>query len=287
MAKKALGRGLGTLIPGAGAPQEQEQEENTGPSPELEIARIVPNRFQPRQVFEDKALEELADSIRIHGVIQPVLVRRLNNGAYELIAGERRWRAAQIAGLKKIPVVVKDIPDEKSLEIALIENLQRENLNPIEAAEGYQRLLKEFSISQEEIAARVGKERSTITNYLRLLSLPEKIKDYLATSLLTPGHAKAILSIPDREEQVRFAGHLVTRGASVREAEAWSKDWGTKKRKKKVLEKRDPTLRDVEERLQRIFGTKVRIFAEKKGGKVVLEYYTLEDLNRILEVVEG
>src|SRR3989304_2801241 len=134
MTKKALGRGLGTLIPGAGVPQEQE--EGTGPSAEVEIARIVPNRFQPRQVFEDKALEELADSIRTHGVIQPILVRRLNNGTYELIAGERRWRAAQIPGLKKIPVLVKDITDEKSLEIALIENLQRENLNPMAAAQG-------------------------------------------------------------------------------------------------------------------------------------------------------
>ena len=285
MTKRALGRGLGTLIPGAGVPQEEEEIRE--PASEMEIARIVPNRFQPRQGFEDKALEELTASIRIHGVIQPILVRRLNNGVYELIAGERRWRAAQIAGLKKIPVVVKDIPDEKSLEIALIENLQRENLNPIEAAQGYQRLLKEFTLSQEEIATRVGKERSTITNYLRLLSLPEKIKDYLAKSLLTPGHAKAILAISDRDEQIRFAGHLVARGASVREAEAWSKEWGAKKRKKKVIERRDPTFKDVEERLQRVFGTKVRIFPEKKGGKVVLEYYTLEDLNRILEVVEG
>ena len=285
MIKKALGRGLGTLIPGAGVPQEEEEIRE--PASEMEIARIVPNRFQPRQVFEDKALEELTASIRIHGVIQPILVRRLNNGVYELIAGERRWRAAQIAGLKKIPVVIKDIPDEKSLEFALIENLQRENLNPIEAAQGYQRLLKEFTLSQEEIATRVGKERSTITNYLRLLSLPEKIKDYLAKSLLTPGHAKAILAISDRDEQIRFAGHLVARGASVREAEVWSKEWGAKKRKKKVIERRDPTFKDVEERLQRVFGTKVRIFPEKKGGKVVLEYYTLEDLNRILEVVEG
>ena len=285
MTKRALGRGLGTLIPGAGVPQEEEEIRES--ASEMEIARIVPNRFQPRQVFEDKALEELTASIRIHGVIQPILIRRLNNGVYELIAGERRWRAAQIAGLKKIPVVIKDIPDEKSLEFALIENLQRENLNPIEAAQGYQRLLKEFTLSQEEIATRVGKERSTITNYLRLLSLPEKIKDYLAKSLLTPGHAKAILAISDRDEQIRFAGHLVARGASVREAEVWSKEWGAKKRKKKVIERRDPTFKDVEERLQRVFGTKVRIFPEKKGGKVVLEYYTLEDLNRILEVVEG
>ncbi len=191
-----------------------------------------------------------------------------------------------MAGLKKIPVVVKDLSNEKSLEIALIENLQRENLNPIEAAQGYQRLIKEFNLSQEEVSKRVGKERSTVANYLRLLTLPEKVRDYLSRSVLTPGHAKAILSIADREEQVRFADHLASRGASVREAEVWSKSWGVQKRKKRVIERRDPNLKDVEERLQRIFGTKVRIYPEKKGGRVVLEYYTVDDLNRILEIVD-
>lgn len=281
MTKKALGRGLGTLIPGVSGPAVEAGE----PASDLEIDRIVPNRYQPRHVFEDKSLEELADSIRINGVIQPVIVRRLDNGVFELIAGERRWRAAQKAGLKKIPVVVKDIPDEKSLEIALIENLQRENLNPIEAAQGYLRLIKEFNLSQEDVSTRVGKERSTVANYLRLLTLPEKIRDYLSRSILTPGHAKAILSIADREEQIRFADHLAGRGASVREAEVWSKSWGVQKRKKRIIEKRDPNLKDVEERLQRIFGTKVRIYPEKKGGRIVLEYYTVDDLNRILEIV--
>ncbi len=282
MIKKALGRGIGTLIPGGSA----SPAEGRVPVAEVEIARIVPNRYQPRHVFEDKGLEELADSIRVNGVIQPVIVRWLEDGTYELIAGERRWRAAQIAGLTRIPVVVRDTGDEKSLEIALIENIQRENLNPIEAAQGYQRLLKEFSLSQEEIAARVGKERSTVANCLRLLGLPEKIRDYLSQSLLTSGHAKAILSISDRDEQVRFAEQIVNRGASVREAETWSKSWGIKKRKKRVIERRAPTLKDVEERLQRIFGTKVRIYEEKRGGKIVLEYYTLDDLNRILDVVD-
>ncbi len=283
MIKKALGRGIGTLIPGAGGSSQEEKV----PVAEVEVSKIVPNKYQPRQVFEDKRLEELADSIRVNGVIQPVIVRWLEDGTYELIAGERRWRAAQIVGLKKIPVVVKEIGDEKSLEIALIENLQRENLNPVEAAQGYQKLLKEFNLTQEEIAARVGKERPTIANYLRLLSLPEKIRDYLSRSLLTPGHAKAILSIADRDEQIRFAEHIVSRGASVREAEVWSKSWGVlKKKKKRVIERRDPTLKDVEERLQRIFGTKVRIYEEKRGGRVVLEYYTMDDLNRILDVVD-
>lgn len=282
MTKKALGRGLGTLIPGVSGPAA----EPIGAVTEMEVVRIVPNKYQPRHLFEDKSLEELADSIRVNGVIQPVIVRHLDGGAYELVAGERRWRAAQMAGLKKIPVVVKDLSNEKSLEIALIENLQRENLNPIEAAQGYQRLIKEFNLSQEEVSKRVGKERSTVANYLRLLTLPEKVRDYLSSSVLTPGHAKAILSIAGREEQIRFADHLANRGASVREAEVWSKIWGVQKRKKRVIERRDPNLKDVEERLQRVFGTKVRIYPEKKGGRVVLEYYNVDDLNRILEIVE-
>ncbi len=280
--KKALGRGLETLIPTAGGSPSGGGE----PVSEVEAVRIVPNRYQPRQVFEDKGIEELADSIRINGIIQPIIVRGLDNGLYELIAGERRWRAAQIAGLKRIPVIIKDVSDERSLQIALIENLQREDLNPIEAAQGYQRLLKEFNLSQEEIAKRVGKDRSTVANFLRLLTLPEKIKGYLSRSLLTPGHAKAILSLSNRDEQVRFGDHLVSRGASVREAETWVRGWGTQKRKKRVIERRDPNLKDVEDRLQRIFGTKVRIYNEKRGGKIILEYYTMDDLNRILEIVD-
>ena len=282
MTKKALGRGIGTLIPGAGGSHVEARDQVA----EVEIVKIIPNRYQPRQVFDDKGLEELSDSIKANGVIQPIIVRRFENGTYELIAGERRWRAAQIVGLKKIPVVVKDISNERSLEIALIENLQRENLNPVEAAQGYQRLLKEFNLTQEEVATKIGKERSTIANYLRLLTLPDKIIDYLSRSLLTPGHAKAILSIQGRDEQISFAGHIVNKSASVREAEKLSKSWGAKKRKKVVVEKRDPTFKNVEERLQRIFGTKVRIYQEKKGGKIVLEYYTMDDLNRILEVVD-
>ncbi|MBI5192845.1 MAG: ParB/RepB/Spo0J family partition protein [Nitrospirae bacterium] len=283
MIKKALGRGLSTLIP-----QTENVHAEGGVSiSEIEISRIVPNKYQPRHVFEDGRLEELANSISVNGVIQPVIVRHLDNGVYELIAGERRWRAARIAGLKKIPVVVKDLSNEKSLEIALIENLQRENLNPIEAALGYQRLLNEFNLTQEDVAVRIGKERSTVANYLRLLGLPEKVKEYLSASVLSPGHAKAILSLASAAEQTKFAEHLVSKGASVREAEIWAKDWGVQKKKKKVMEKKDSSLKEVETRFQRVFSTKVRIQEEKKGGKIVVEYYSVDDLNRILEIVEG
>lgn len=283
MIKKALGRGLSTLIPQT----ENVQSEGWVSVSEIEISRIVPNKYQPRHVFEDSRLEELANSISVNGVIQPVIVRHLDNGVYELVAGERRWRAAQIAGLKKIPVVVKDLSNEKSLEIALIENLQRENLNPIEAALGYQRLLNEFNLTQEDVARRIGKERSTVANFLRLLGLPEEVKEYLSASVLSPGHAKAILSLASAAEQIRFADHLVSKGASVREAEAWVKDWGVQKKKKKIMGKKDPSLKEVETRFQRVFGTKVRIQEEKKGGKIVVEYYSVDDLNRILEIVEG
>lgn len=283
MIKKALGRGLSTLIP-----QTENVKAEGGVSvSEIEISRIVPNKYQPRHVFEDDRLEELANSISVNGVIQPVIVRHLDNGVYELVAGERRWRAAQIAGLKKIPVVVKDLSNEKSLEIALIENLQRENLNPIEAAMGYQRLLNEFNLTQEDVAVRIGKERSTVANYLRLLGLPEEVKEYLSASVLSPGHAKAILSLSSAAEQIRFADHLVSKSASVREAEAWVKEWGVQKKKKKVMEKKDSSLKEVETRFQRVFGTKVRIQEEKKGGRIVVEYYSVDDLNRILEIVEG
>ncbi len=283
MTKKVLGRGLETLIPGAGTRPEVNRESIS----ELELTRIIPNKYQPRQFFEDTALKELADSIREHGVIQPIIVRHINNGAYELVAGERRWRAAQIAGLNKIPVVIKELSNEKSLEVALIENLQRENLNPVESAQGYQRLTEEFGLTQEEIAARVGKERSTVTNYLRLLTLPDKIQEYLSRSVITTGHAKAILSFTNRNDQLRFAEYIVKKGASVRETELMAKRWGIKKGKKKVVESKDVAIRDVELRLQRTLGTKVRIQEEKKGGKIVVEYYSTDDLTRILELVEN
>ncbi|MCC7202089.1 MAG: ParB/RepB/Spo0J family partition protein [Nitrospirae bacterium] len=283
--KMVLGRGLGTLIPGAAA--HARPDDSRIPVSELELTRIIPNKYQPRQFFEDTALRELADSIKEHGVIQPVIVRHINDGAYELVAGERRWRAAQIAGLNKIPVVIKDLSNEKSLEIALIENLQRENLNPIESAQGYQRLTDEFGLTQEEIAAKVGKERSTVTNYMRLLTLPEKIQEFLSRSVITTGHAKAILSFTNRNEQLRFAEYIVNKGASVRETEYLAKKWGIKKGKKKVVESKNVAIRDVELRLQRTLGTKVRIQEEKKGGKIVVDYYSTDDLTRILELVEN
>ncbi|MCC6542942.1 MAG: ParB/RepB/Spo0J family partition protein [Nitrospirae bacterium] len=282
--KMALGRGLGTLIPGAAA--TTGAKDNRESISELELTRIIPNKYQPRQFFEDTALSELADSIREHGVIQPIIVRHITDGAYELVAGERRWRAAQIAGLSKIPVVIKDLSNEKSLEIALIENLQRENLNPVESAQGYRRLTEEFGLTQEEIAARVGKERSTVTNYLRLLTLPVKIQEYLSRSVITTGHAKAILSFTNRNDQLRFADYIVKKGSSVRETELLAKRWGISKGKKKVVEPKDVAIRDVELRLQRMLGTKVTIQEEKKGGKIVVEYYSVDDLTRILEVVE-
>ena len=189
--------------------------------------------------------------------------------------------------MNKIPVVIKDLSNEKSLEIALIENLQRENLNPVESAQGYQRLSEEFGLTQEEIAARIGKERSTVTNYLRLLALPDKIQEYLSRSVITTGHAKAILSFTGRNDQLRFAEYIVKKGASVRETELLAKRWAIKKGKKKVVESKDVSIRDVELRLQRTLGTKVRIQEEKKGGKIVVEYYSTDDLTRILELVEN
>jgi len=277
MTKKALGRGLEALISATPRLEGDTVED-------IEIEKIRPNRYQPRQRFDDSSLSELADSIRAKGIIQPVIVRIAGDNSYELIAGERRWRAAKMAGLSTVPAVVKSVSDAESLEMALIENLQRENLNPIEAAEAYSRLIEEFGLTREEISRRVGKDRSTVTNYLRLLTLPDVIKEHIAESRLSVGHAKAILSVAGREDQISFAEQLVKRGASVREAEALSRDQN-KKRPKKSTKPRASFLREIEERLQRSLGTKVRIHPEKQGGKIIVEYYSNEDLHRIMDVI--
>jgi len=280
MTRKALGKGLKTLLPATGL----EGETFASPVQEIDVDLIQPNRYQPRKDFPEKELRELAESIKANGLLQPIIVRPAGNRRYEIIAGERRWRAVKMIGLKRIKALIRDESREKSLEIALVENLQREDLNPLEVAKGYEQLIKEFKLSQEEVAKRVGKDRSTVANYLRLLTLPEKVQEYISRSILLPGHGKAILSINDREEQIRFAEMLVRRRASVREAEALAREWKERGTYKEVKEEKDPLIKDIERRLQHIFGTRVSIRGHKAKGKIILEYYTPEDLNRILEI---
>ncbi len=271
MKKAALGRGLGALIPDS---RQAVQE--------IEVGRIKPNPDQPRKSFDRTSLEELAASIREKGVLQPVMVRRGGEDEYYLIAGERRWRAAAIAGLEKIPVIIKESGPGESLELALIENIQRDDLNPMETAEAFQRLIEEFGYTQEELSRRVGKDRATVANYLRLLKLPVEIKGLVRDERLSMGHAKAIVSLPTRRLQVDAARAVVKKGLSVRETEALCRRLTAPEKGKRA---KDPDIVELEERLKRSLGTKVRIRHRGKGGRIEIEYYSLEELDRLLETL--
>jgi len=278
MQKQALGKGLGALIPDLSM-LDDKGKKSLGIS-EIELDKIVPNDYQPRKVFNDEKLKELAASIKEQGVIQPVIVHKAGTG-FQLIVGERRWRASRLAGLKTIPAQIKEATKRELFEMALIENIQREDLNPLEAAEAYKRLQDEFKLTQEDLAKRVGKERSTVTNFLRILHLPKEVKQELASGMLNMGHAKALLSLERSRDQIQAAASIVKKGLSVREAEALAARLKNPPKGKKTVQSQE--LHAVEEKLKRSLGTKVSIFAKSKGGRIVIEYYTAEELDRILE----
>ncbi len=278
MKKKVLGRGLEALIP-----------EGTGTEPhqtEIDIDRVIPNPDQPRLKLDEKALEELAASIRANGVLQPILVRPLGPG-YQLIAGERRLSAAQRAGLLKIPAVVRDVPDERVLELALVENIQREQLNPIEEAQAYHKLLETTEETQESLAARLGKERSTIANSLRLLKLPAPVKDLIIDGRLSPGHARALLaSEAGPIEMAKIAAAMAEKGWSVRDAERWAKKRGKKSRA--IPKREDPNIAAAADRLRLMLGTRVEIHVDdnaKGAGYIRISFYSAEDLSRIYAIL--
>ena len=287
--RPALGRGLSALIPITPPPPPVPEP---APPPqatldrratELDIDLLKPNPLQPRQAIDDAALDALAQSIRSHGVIQPILVRRAGDG-YEIIAGERRWRAAQRAGLLKVPVVHRDVPDDKLLEVALIENIQREDLNPIEEAQAYKRLTDEFRLSQEDVAAAVGKDRATVANYMRLLRLPLEIHQDLASRALTMGHARALAGLTDDRAQRRVAREIVSRSLSVREAEAL-----VRREANPPLppppRRVEPNTRAAEERLRLALGTRVRIVRKGPGGRIEIDFGSEEELQRLYETL--
>jgi ParB family chromosome partitioning protein len=280
MQKQALGKGLGALIPDLSTLDDRERKALG--ILEIELDKIIPNEYQPRKVFDDEKLKELAASIKEQGVIQPVIVHRAGPG-YQLIAGERRWRASRLAGLKTIPALVKEATKRELLEMALIENIQREDLNALEAAEAYKRLQDEFKLTQEDLAKRVGKERSTVTNFLRLLGLPKEVKHDLATGSLNMGHAKALLSLERVRDQVQAAGMIVKKGLSVREAEALAARLKNPPKEKKARQSHE--LKSIEEKLRKALGTKVSIAAKANGGRIVIDYYSNEELDRILEKI--
>ncbi|MBI2220454.1 MAG: ParB/RepB/Spo0J family partition protein [Acidobacteria bacterium] len=275
--RHALGRGLSALIPDAPAPAAP-----SGRPAEVDIDLLEPNTFQPRVHMDDQRLEELAQSIRANGVIQPIVARKRDRG-YEIIAGERRWRAAQRAGLLRVPVIVRDVPDEKLLEVALIENIQREDLNAVEEARAYQRLSSEFRMTQEQIAGAVGKERSTIANVLRLLKLPDDVISQLSRGDLTMGHARALLGIEDAAALRRAAREVVEHKLSVRDTERLVRRLTAPAPKQKSDREADANTRAAEEKLRFALGTRVRILRKGRGGRVEIEFKDEEELQRVYE----
>ncbi len=281
--RMALGKGLGALLPEFG---------QTEPKTLLYcgIEEIIPNRSQPRKHFDESKLQELAESIKEKGILEPLIVRRTDQG-YELIVGERRWRAAQKAGLKEVPVMVKEVEGREVLEISLIENLQREDLNPIEAAEAFKHLIEEFNLSQEDLSKRIGKDRTTITNTLRLLKLPLEVRNQLLQNRITSGHARAILSLESKEKQKELCALIIKKGLSVREAESIAKRWAEKPKKSITPVKRrgylESQLSSLQDSMRKYLGTKVHITQKGKRGKIEIEYYSHEDLERIVEAILG
>ena len=282
--RPALGRGLSALIPATAAPAREPAEPRSLPT-EIDLDRLTPNPRQPRQQIDEARLDELAQSIRSHGIIQPILVR-LVDGRHEIVAGERRWRAAQRAGLLKVPVVVRDVADSDLLAVALIENIQREDLNPIEEAQAYRRLADELQLSQDAIAAAVGKDRATIANYLRLLRLPPEVKNDVGSGALTMGHARAIAGVADEAAQRRIARDVIARALSVRETEALARRETTAP-VPPPPRKTDPNTRAAEDQLKLTLGTRVRIIRRGRGGRIEIDFSNEDELQRLFEALTG
>ena len=278
--KPALGKGLSALIPDKGKSTAKD-------IPELFLKSIIPNEYQPRRIFNEAPLNELVASIKEKGVIQPVIVRKSANNIYQLIAGERRWRAAKLAGLSSIPAIIKEATSVEALEIALIENIQREDLNPLETAEAFQRLITDFNLTHDDLSRKVGKDRVTVTNYLRILKLPLEIKKRLADASLSIGHAKALLQVDNQRLQIDIANKIIRKGLSVREAEALCKKSSSSTSSSlKAKTAKDPQIASLEEKLMHSLGTKVQLHHKSnKRGRIEIQYYSLEELDRLLEIL--
>ena len=289
MAKKGLGKGLGALLGDGGA--EDVVSKTVVPDIKdavvtLKIVDVEPNREQPRKDFDDEKLEELASSIKEHGVIQPTLVSHSENGFYSIIAGERRWRAAKKAGIKTIPAIIKDFDNLKIQEVALIENLQRENLNPVEEALGYKKLMEDFSLTQEQISSKMGKSRSSVANSLRLLNLAPDVLDALKNNKISFGHAKVILSLDDKTKQSELAKKIIDGDLSVRATEQLLKEKDTKPaKKKKVNLSVKLAFEKIEKSISSALGTNVKIADKGNKGTIQISYYSKEELERIIEIL--
>ncbi len=280
---KGLGRGLNALIPEDG--QETEKAVKKSAETMVRISQIEPNREQPRKTFDEDALIELSESIKQYGVLQPLLVQK-KDYYYEIIAGERRWRAAKLAGIKEIPVIIKDYSSQELIEIALIENIQREDLNPIEEALAYQRLIKDYSLKQDEVAEKVSKSRAAITNSLRLLKLDTRVQEMVMEGKLSNGHARAIIGIEDPDKQYMVAQKIFDEQLSVRETEKLMKQLDKPEKPAQQKQENDFVYRDLEDKIKKIIGTKVVIKNKKDRGKIEIEYYSQAELERIYELLQ-
>lgn len=293
---RALGKGLDLLIPNAvgeakakreNSSESVETKENKGVETILKITMVEPNRKQPRKNFDEDSLQELSDSIKQVGLIQPILVQNRNDH-YEIIAGERRWRAAKMAGLKEIPVIIRDYSDQEIMEISLIENIQREDLNPIEEAQAYKRLLTEFNLKQDEVAERVSKSRAAVTNSIRLLKLTDRVQQMVIDDMISTGHARALLAVEDPEAQYIIAQQIFDEKLSVREVEKLVKKLNSPEKEKKKTENKtiEVIYQDIEDRLKQRLSTKVTVSSKGEGsGKIEIEFYNHEDLDRLLDII--
>lgn len=280
--KTGLGKGLDALF--GPVPEEEQQKENDVLK-NLKITEVEPNRNQPRKNFNQEALEELAESIKEYGLIQPIIVTE-KDGYYSIIAGERRWRACKLAGLDEIPVIVREDDEKKNNEIALIENIQREDLNPFEKALGIKNLMNTYGLTQEEVAKKLGKSRSAVANTIRVLNLEPRVLEFAKQGKLTEGHCKALLSITDPEKQYMMAVDMIERGTTVREIEQRNKKINQKQLSKEDLKRVNILYRDIENTFQGFFGTKVKLDPGKKKGKIIIEYASNDDLERILKLMK-
>ncbi len=287
--KSALGKGLDKLIPKelVSNPENGAKEKAPAPDRVVKITKVVPNKDQPRRKFDEDALQELTENIKLHGVLFPILVVERGDN-YMIVAGERRWRAAMAAGLKEMPVIIRDLTDQQIMEISLIENIQRTGLNPIEEARAYKSLIEEYNLTQDDLAERISKSRTTITNAMRLLKLAQNVQDMIIDDLISAGHARALLSIEDQNEQYELAQRITEERLSVRDVEKIVKAKNKPKYEKKKNEKQEALYRDIEEKLKENLGTKVTITAKgDKMGKIEIAFYNQDDLQKIMDLLLG
>lgn len=288
-AKKGLGKGLDSLITDKVSKPVKPKSNHAADAVMIDINKVEPNREQPRKKFDEDALIELSESIKQFGILQPLLCQERDD-YYEIVAGERRWRAAKLAGLKEVPVIIKKLTNQQIMEISLIENIQREDLNPIEEALAYKRLLEEFKLKQDDVAERVSKSRTAVTNTMRLLKLDEKVQQMVIDEMLTTGHARALISIEDRDLQFQMANQIFDNKLSVRETEKLVRKLGEEKEETTKTKEPDVEIiyRNLEEKVKEILGTKVQISHKKNNsGKIEIEYYSNEELERIIELLES